>query len=84
MIGWLLSLPGAVKRWAIIAAGAAFVLGVAILKGMSIQDAKHYRKQAKAAAKSTKDMNNVDTMRDSDDDARRERLRDFAKRNDRP
>ena len=84
MIGWLLSLPGAVKRWAIIAAGAVFVLGLAVLKGMSLQDAKHFRKQAKAAAKSTKDMNNADTMRDASDADRVARLRDFAKRNDRP
>ena len=84
MIGWLLSIPGAVKRWAIIAAGAVFVLGLAVLKGMSLQDAKHFRKQAKAAAKSTERMNNADTMRDASDADRIARLRDFAKRNDRP
>jgi hypothetical protein len=37
--------------------------------------------KAKAAEKSTKDMNNVDTMRDADDAARIERLRRFERDN---
>ena len=38
-------------------------------------------KQAKAAAKSTKGMNDADTLRDADDDERIERLRQFERDN---
>ena len=81
---WLLSLPGAVKRWAIIAGAALLaVLGI-YAKGRSDRAADDAIDKAKAAAKSTERMNNVDTMRDASDADRIARLRDFAKRNDRP
>ena len=84
MIGWLLSLPGAVKRWAIIAGAALLaVLGI-YAKGRSDAKQDDAINKAKAAAKSTERMNNVDTMRDASDADRVARLRDFAKRNDRP
>ena len=81
MIGWLLSLPGAVKRWAIIAGAALLaVLGI-YAKGRSDRAASEALNRAKAAAKSTERMNNVDTMRDASDADRIARLRRFDRDN---
>jgi hypothetical protein len=72
--------------WPYIAGAVTLLLGALGIYAKGRSDARHAdtAAKAKAAAKSTKDMNHADTMRDSDDAARIERLRDFAKRNDRP
>jgi hypothetical protein len=69
-----------------IAAAAAFVTALAAMWFGGRKSAKTAAKldAAEAAAQSTEDMNNVDTMRNADDAARVERLREFAKRNGRP
>ena len=70
MIGWLLSLPGAVKRWAIIAGAALLaVLGI-YAKGRS--DATHAaeRKSDKDALQTHERLNNAH-IADNPNDARR-------------
>ena len=81
MIGLLLAIPGAVKRWAIIVALAIGALAATWLGGRKSARTNDKIKRAEAAAKATKDMNNVDTMRDADDDARIERLLRFERDN---
>ena len=69
-----------------IAAAAAFVTALAAMWFGGRKSAKTAAKldAAEAAAQSTEDMNNVDTMRDDNDAARVDRLREFAQRNGRP
>lgn len=81
---WLLSLPGAVKRWAIIAGAAVLaVLGI-YAKGRS--DANHAaeRKADKDALQTNERINNAPKSDTPDDarawlDAHAERLRDGRK-----
>ena len=69
--------------WPYIAGAVAFIAGALGIyaKGRSDANAKAAAGKAKAAEKSTKEMNNVDTMRDADDAARIERLRRFERDN---
>ena len=69
--------------WPYIAAAIAGLaaIGGAYFKGRADRGAKEAAKDAKAAAKSTKDMNNVDTLGNADDAARIDRLRRFERDN---
>jgi hypothetical protein len=67
--------------YAVVFFGAAGALVVAFVSGGNRQKDKRAAKDAKAAAKSTKDMNDADTLRDATDGQRIERLRQFERDN---
>jgi hypothetical protein len=81
---WLLSLPGAVKRWAIALAGFAVILTLAVLKGKSLSDTKHDRQRIKEERKTNDAITNAPKSDNPADarawlDAHAKRLRDGRK-----
>ena len=67
--------------YALVFFGAVGALVVAFVSGGNRARDKQDATQAKAAAKSTKEMNNADQMRGDTDDERIERLRQFERNN---
>ena len=74
-IGFFLGLGTKVKLYAIMFAGFIAVLGMAVLKGQSMQKAKEARKDAKAYRKTTERIADAKPV-DTDADNARSRLRD--------
>ena len=79
LIGFFLGLGAKVKLYALMFAGFVAVLGMAVLKGQSIQRAKEARKDAKAYRKTTERIADAKPI-DRDANNARERLRDRNKR----
>ena len=79
LIGLFLGLGAKIKLYAVMFAGFMVVLGLAVLKGVSIQKARDAQKDAKEYRKTTEDIANAKPI-DRDADNARDRLRDRNKR----
>jgi len=77
-IGFFLGVPAKLKLYAVAALGFMAVLGMAVLKGQSMQKAKEARKDAKEYRKTTERISDAKPI-DNDAGNARGRLRDRNK-----
>lgn len=78
LIGFFLGIPAKLKLYAVAMLGFMAILGMAVLKGQSMQKAKEARKDAKEYRKTTERIADAKPI-DTDPDLARRRLRDRNK-----